>query len=121
MDTQYIDEWLALKQRMAADSARELELREYITATMLQGKTTGSVRTIFDNVELKATAKQYTNVDTVALDMVFKDLTETERNALRYKPEFIMREYNKLPPDSLLRSKVGVVKQAKPTLELVTG
>jgi len=121
MEQNFITEWLELKQRMAVDKAREEELRIYISNTMLSGKVTGSVRTVFGDIELKTTAKQYTNVDQVALNQEYDNLNDNEKNALKYRPSFNMREYNKLPPDSVLRVRCGVVTQAKPSLEVVTG
>jgi len=117
---EYINEWLALKPELDKLAAREKELRVYIAKTILEGAVKGSRITIFNDVELKATAKQYINVDKVALDLAFNDLSDFEKQCLRYKPEFVMSNFNKLPADSILRSRVAIAKEGMPTLEIKT-
>ena len=57
------------------------------------------------------------NLDKEVVNQIFEDLSLEEKSAMKFTPELKLREYKKLPKESLLHEAV-TVKPSAPTIKI---
>jgi len=108
--------WDELYKKLAFIKAEENALRRELADGILQGRT-GTHHFKVEDLKISAVGKTSDNVDSAALNAIWKDLTIEEKNSVRFKPEIISRLYKKLPANSRL-SQVITTKPAMPSLKV---
>lgn len=113
-------EWLRLSKAFKVLKAKELKLRKELCQDLFRGKVPPNKLKFIteNNFSVEAEAGMGTKLDTVMVNQIYKELSDTEKNALKYTPELIMKYYNKLPDNCLLKEAV-TTKPSTPTLKVV--
>jgi adenylate cyclase len=109
--------WIVQKDKLAAAKIAEGELRAEICEHILAGKIKGAKKGIIGVYVLIATAKLGQKIDKDALKSIWTDLSKAERQAIRFKPELIAKEYKMLGAKSILHQTI-TSKPGTPGLEL---
>jgi hypothetical protein len=112
------EEWKELQKDLKRIKAREMELRKEICANILEGIELPASKKL-EHAGERITAKQTLSyaIDESTLNTMWADLSNEEQSAIRFKPNLAMREYKKLPEDSILHEAV-TCKPAAPTLKV---
>ena len=109
--------WNKLHKELARLKEEESALRRQLAEGILQGRT-GTHHFKVDDLKISAVGKISANVDSAALNAIWKDLTPEEKVSIKFKPEVISKKYKKLPADSKL-SQVITTKPSMPSLKVV--
>jgi len=117
IDKDIIEAWLLASTELRHAKALELALRVGICEEVLGGNIKGTHHLIVSNLDLAATAKLNTKVDTEQLDSIWSDLTPEDKDAIVYKPSLVAKEYKKLGPESKLHQAL-ITKPGTPTLKV---
>ena len=112
-----VQEWIEAKDALTKAKALELKLRKEICEAMLGDKINGSVSGVIGPYKMSATAKLNTRLDAEALSSEYDNLTSAEKQAIKFKPELIAKEYKKLDPGANLHRYV-INKPGTPGLAL---
>lgn len=113
-------EWINLKDSLKELKAREMYLRTSIVKDIMTGVKNPSKTLELFGIELRATKSLNYKVDKALLDSSFLDLTICEQRALKFTPKIKSKEYNALPPDCALKSKIVTITPSAPTLTIVS-
>ena len=109
--------WKAMADKLKKLKKEESDLRRAICEEVLQGQV-GVVKVVINGgVKVKATGKETQNVDSVALQAIWSDLSNAEQNSIVWKPSLVAKNYKKLPSDCIL-NQVITTKPAMPTLKV---
>jgi len=104
------DTWLQLKEQLDEVKEREAELRRELCAELLAEKTMAngrmSVTTMIEGYKWNAVQALNYKVSSEILQVIWPELTESERDAIRWVPELSLRIYKALPEDSILHEAV---------------
>jgi len=109
--------WNELHKMLTRLKIEENDLRRELAEGILQGRT-GTYHFKVDDLKISAVGKISTNVDSAALNAIWKNLTIEEKDSIKFKPEIISKKYKELPADSKL-SQVVTTKPAMPSLKVV--
>lgn len=108
--------WLGLQQQLAKIKAEELMLRKEICADLFDGEQGEfKVNKETRNLIVVATSKVTRSLDNEALSTMMSDLSDEEKDCVKFKPSLDTRKWRKLPEDCLLNQAV-IEKPATPTL-----
>ena len=118
MDKKIIQEWILAKSSLDTWKEKELELRQIICAEVLEGKQKGTSHLLEHGWDIVATAKLNTTVDSAVLDQIWPELSLMEKEAIRYKPEVIAKQYNLITDSGSKLHLAITTKPGTPSLEL---
>ena len=99
-----VEEWKRLKSQLRELQDKERTLRVHIAKEILGDKREGSKSGEFEGVAFTATGVLSYRVDATELAILEEDLTEQERECIRYKPEVVLTKYRKLEGSNLSRA-----------------
>lgn len=120
-ETKAVEEKLTLWQQVKAQfdklKAEELKRRNELCAFILGDKIKGSKTAVIGERKATATAKLNVTVDKDALKAIWADLTIAEKKSIRFKPEIVAKEYNKLPKNAKIH-QVITEKPGTPALAI---
>lgn len=118
MDKTKIQEWLSIKEEIEELQKKERELRVVIARHVLDGKVEGSRTDVIDGIKLSATGVVSYKLDQAELSIIYDDLSDDEKECVRYKPELNLKNYRKLSADCEL-SRVITSREGMPQLKVV--
>jgi len=98
MKIETIKKWKRLSATLKTIKKQEFDLRKEIAEKVLKGKT-GTVNQKVSNFKLKAQQSERFKVDNEALLSIWSDLSEEEKETIKWSPEIKKREYDKIPLD----------------------
>ncbi len=114
-------QWKQLAEKLQKIKAEEMQLRKEICAEILMGLPLPSKKTLVIDV-FKVEAKNDLNykLDDTILSPMFKELTDPEKNSLKFEPKLRLREYKNLDDDDneLLIHEAITVKPSAPYLKV---
>ena len=116
MEKEKIAKWKKLSATLKTIKKQEIELRKEIAESILQGKT-GTVNVNMHGFKVKAQQSTRKTVDNEALLSLWSDLTEPEKETVKWKPEIIEKQYKQLSEKSMLDSVI-TLKVNAPTLKV---
>jgi hypothetical protein len=111
--------WLELSNRLRKLKAEELKMRKELCED-IKGLSPPPYKNKFINengFEIEVEFKVKHKLDKISINQLFKELTDADKNSLRYEPEIVMKEYRELPDSSLLHEAVTITPSA-PTLKV---
>lgn len=116
-----VDEWVIMQKQLKQLRAKEMMLRKQIVSAITGDNTIGTITCELMGYELKATNKLTHSIDKPLFNEYASDgvFTEEELEAVKLVPTLIVKYYEKLDPQTLLRSEVVTVKAAAPTLAVL--
>ena len=104
-----LNEWIKISIELKDLKNREMTLRKELCTSIFEGiQAPGRKRFTVDNYDLVAENTINHKLDTKSSTEMFSELTEPEKNAIRWKAELNLREYKKLPDDCLLQECVTI-------------
>ena len=112
-----IIKWLQASAKLQHYKAIEAELRKEIADAILEGKATGVHHDYRLGYHIKATKKTNISVDELALAAIWNDLSEAEKDSIKYKPSLVSKNYKKLDDSSMLDHCI-IAKPGMPGLEI---
>ena len=96
-----------------------MQLRKEICAKILKGMSFPCKKTVeIEGYSVKAENTVSYNLNEALVNQMFAELSDTDKNALVFKPNLVLRMYKKLDKNSLLHEAV-TVKPSAPTLKLI--
>lgn len=112
-----LNAWLKAKEKLARVKETELTLRNQIIEQFNPTKKEGSETRIFGGA--KTTVKTSINytVNEAELTMIWDNLSDEEKSAVRFKPDIVAKNYRSLPDSSALRFVV-TAKPGQPQVEV---
>lgn len=113
------ERWKKLSETLKDVKAREMILRKEIAADILEGLVPPCKHKMefgVYNILVENTISH--NVDRDVVNSIFGDLSIEDKEALKFNPELKLREYKKLPKDSLLHEAV-TTKPSAPTIKIL--
>jgi len=110
--------WQEMVTELKELKAKEMKARLMLCGFILGGEV-GEFKdvTLLDGYKITTNSKVSRKLDEGVLSALMSDMTDTDKNAVRFKPSLDLRAYRKLPDDSLLHEAV-TVSPATPTLKL---
>ena len=119
MDEMRLKEWKEMSVQLKALKTAEMTLRKEICIDLFKGSTeAGRLKYDLKTIHVQAENKINYKLDVESVKAMYEELSDVERDALRWSPELKLREYKKLSEISLLHECV-VVKPAAPVLKVV--
>ena len=118
IDISQLAQWETIKNQLDKLKQKELDLRKEICDFILHGQQEGAKKVTIDELVVTATAKVNYNVDADILKDNWYFLSDSEKRAIKFKPEIKIKEYKKLKE---IRSKMAdfiTVKSGTPTLKV---
>ena len=113
----HIEVWIAAKANLDVVKAKEMELRKEICEAVLQGTHKGTEHLIVEGLDVAATGKINTKVDTECLDTIWNDLSQGEKDCIVYKPSLVAKEYKTVDAKSKLHEAI-ITTPGTPTLKV---
>lgn len=114
-----LEVWDDLAQQVKQLKVTEMVLRKDLVAFLAPDGVPGVHSTTLINITAKATLKLTHKFDTVILDEKEKDLSQLERDAIKYNPTLSLTNYKKIPEAMReLLDEMLIVTPAAPTLEI---
>ena len=111
--------WMNLAATLRDVKAREMILRKEIAADILEGLVPPCKSKVsFGEIKTQIENTVSHNVDRDVVNSIFSDLSIEDKEALKFIPELKLREYKKLPKDSLLHEAV-TTKPSAPTIKIL--
>ncbi len=108
--------WLDIQARLKELKATEMAARKFLCHSILQGKEGEFKEALeLDGYEIVVNSRVSRKLDEGMLSALSDDLTDEDKNAIRYKPSIDLRAYRKLPDSSLIHEAV-TVSPATPSL-----
>lgn len=113
------ERWQELSGILKTVKVEEMKLRKELAAEYLIDQVppckidlyVGSIKIRVENGVSHA-------LDAEVVNQIFEDLNDEEKSAMQFKPSLKLREYKKLPNDSLLKEAV-TVKPSAPTIKIL--
>ena len=115
IDKRKIDKWISLKDALAKIKTEEAELRREIVTAIAQTTAPGTYTLDNPFGTLKAVVKTNFTIDEKIYQSIHHKLTNAEIEAVKLKPELIIKNFKTLDPTAILRQAV-IEKPAMPTL-----
>ena len=112
-----VKEWIDLSAQLKEIKEREAELRKEIAEYILEDKKKGAKQGKISIFTLKATGKLNRNIDKPLLQAIWSDLSKEEKQAIKFTPTVVEKEYKTLPADSKLHRCIEE-KPGMPSLEI---
>lgn len=116
MTKEMIAKWKRLSATLKTVKRQEMELRKEIAESILNGQI-GTVNVNMHGFKIKAQQSTRKLVDNEALLSLWSDLSEAEKEAVKWKPEIIERNYKQLSEKDILDSVI-TMKVNAPTLKI---
>ena len=108
--------WSEMAAELKELKAKENKARRILCGYILGGDTGEFKETVeLDGYKIIATSKTSRKLDEGIMSALMSEMTEEDKNAVRFKPALDLRLYRKLPPNSLLHEAV-TESPAMPTL-----
>ncbi|MCP3685780.1 MAG: hypothetical protein GY861_24290 [bacterium] len=118
IDAREIEEWLEAEAKLKEAKAEEIRLRNKICSFILQDTLKGSVKMKLFAWNLTATAKVNKTLDAELLQAITPDLTQEERDAIKWSPKIVAKAFKLLGEDTKL-NEVITEKPGTPSLKAV--
>ena len=122
MKSEKIKKWKQLAATLKTIKKQEFDLRKEIASEILKGAI-GTVNATVDGYKVKAQQSQRQKIDNEALLSIWPNLTEAEKEAVKWLPEIIVSKYkainqaNRVALDSVITTvpnaptlKVEIIK-----------
>lgn len=113
------EEWLESKHDLESIKKKELRLRNEIIENKVKSGKIGRFKFSDGMYDLVINCGLNTSIDESELDTFYKELSESELAAIKYKPSLIKKEFDKLEGDERLFDAI-IQKPSQPTLEIKT-
>jgi len=114
-------EWSEISELLKELKTKEAALRRELCSDIINhaGMVNGRVKVQQNYPDFRAAAGQALSykVDDKALQVIWENLNEAEKLAIKYKPSLSLAIYKKLPSDSILHDAV-TTSLAMPTLKV---
>lgn len=110
--------WKQLSATLKTIKKQEMELRKEIAADTLQGAI-GTVTNTYEGYKVKAQQSTRKTVDNEALISLWSDLTEPEKDCVKWVPQIVNADYKQLTEKDMLDSVI-TLKVNAPTLKIDT-
>ena len=91
---------------------KELEIRNEILEEMECEKLEGTVSKKVGDLKIKATFKLNRKIDDAGLNLIYKDLSDEEKEAIKFKPEVVTKKIKELEEEG--SSKLLDIIELKP-------
>ena len=114
-----LQEWVDTQQMMRQIKAEEMELRKQLVQFLVPDAVIGVHTRGFTTIIVKATLKLNHKFDEQELEEHYDDLSDLEKEAVKYKPSLSLSAYKKIPDE--LRQQLDemlIVTPAAPTLSV---
>ena len=113
-------EYREIQKQAKAIREKEVELRKKIASYLLKGKGEGTHKFDFGDFEVKAVKKMNYSLDDDLLSTLWEDMSNEEREAVKFKPSLVIREYKQIEPESRETLDLCVVvKPGMPTISII--
>lgn len=113
------EEWMGLQATLKRIKEDEMTMRKDIVAYLVPKGEIGLHTQGFAGIIAKATLKLNYKFDEMILDELYEDMSEAEKDAVRYKPSLSLSQYKKIAEAN--REKLDetlIVTPAAPTLNV---
>lgn len=113
-----INKWIEAKKALDHAKNVELELRNKIVADLKERNPDiieGTAHHIFQDIDIAVAFKTTKTVDPAALDRVWEELSDAEKEAFVFKPSLDARNYKKVKDSPAVASAV-TIKPAQATV-----
>ena len=114
-----LQEWVDTQQMMRQIKLEEMELRKKLVQFLVPEAVVGVHTRGFNTIIVKATLKLNHKFDEQELEEHYDDLSDLEKEAVKYKPSLSLSAYKKIPDE--LRQQLDemlIVTPAAPTLSV---
>ena len=112
-----VEAWVKTSCELKLLKIKEMEMREKICKLILKDKLSGSKKRTIGIYVLKVTERINKNIDNELLNSIWKDLSQEERSAFKFKPSLVPKNYKKLSENSKINTAI-TEKPGAPTLVL---
>ncbi|MBT6049362.1 MAG: hypothetical protein HOG49_21410 [Candidatus Scalindua sp.] len=113
-----LEQHIEAKQKLSEAKNLEMKIRKQIIAGLGEAADAEGTKTHTSlGYKLKAIFKLSRKPDVAALDAVYDDLTDQEKNCVKWSPSIIDKSFKELPKDSKLR-EIVTVKPGTPSLAI---
>ena len=112
-------EWMEMQNLMRQIKSEEMELRKQLVVFLVPDHQIGVHSRGFITIKVKATLKLNHKFDELILSDLYDDMTNLEKDAIKYKPSLSLSAYKKIPEE--YREKLDdclIVTPASPTLNV---
>lgn len=113
-----LTEYLEVKTQLNALKAREMELRKKLIGPMLAQKLEGTVSQMIDGYKVAGTAVINRKIDPAVLDSIWAEMSEGERDAVRFKPELVLSNYRQLEARGSILMQAVTSTPGTPSIKL---
>ena len=111
------DDFIEAQTQLKYWKDKEAELRTKICTTVLEGKSVGTHNITKGKYKLKAVKKISYVLDPEMIDALWDDLSEEEKDSIKYSPKLLLNEYKELEDHEVLDQAI-TIKPAMPTLTI---
>ena len=111
--------WLELSRKLKILKAKEMKMRIELCGDVKGVKPAPFKRKFINEngFEIEVDYKVKLKLDKISVNQLYKDLSDKDKNALKYEPEIVPGKYKELPDDSLLHEAITETPSA-PTLKV---
>jgi len=117
LTTHKVESWIDAAAKLAHYKKLENDLRRQIADELLEGKPTGTHHFFKFGYDIKIVKKNNTTIDTVALSAMYDDFSPEEREAIKFSPKLIAKNYKALNHHDLIDHCL-IVKPGLPSIEV---
>lgn len=109
-------QWLKMSQELKALKTREMTLRKELCYDLI-GSTVGKAKQVTEMLQIEAQGKESYKVDEVTYHALSDELTDAEKQTIKWTPSLLLTPFKKLPEGSILLECI-TSKPAAPTLNV---
>lgn len=113
-------EWIKCQTELKKIKAQEMNLRKTIVKSITNDAAIKTKTAELFGFELKAENKTSFSIDKDLLLALRPGLSIDEQLSLKWSATIVAKNYNKLSPATLLKSKIVTLKEATPSLTLIS-
>jgi hypothetical protein len=113
-----VELYVASKRALVAAQTLEMETRKKLIAPMIEGKLEGSVTEVIGEYKVTATAKVNRVLDPAVLDSIWENLDDFGKEAIKFKPTIVLKNYRDLEERGHLLMEAVTVKPATPGIKV---
>ena len=114
-----IEEYRVLKDAFTVLKAQEAKMRVEILEALFSSDGTGTFNTAVGDYNVKGIFKNNYKLDVDLTNENWDEMSQAERDCIVYKPNLIMKEYNKLEDDEApMLDDYITVSPAMPSMEI---
>jgi len=117
MINELYSDWLQEKKNLSESKKKELELRSQIIDSLITNETKGVFKFTEGGVKLTVGLGTRMNIDISVLDTLMSELSDQEKECVKYLPNLVAKEMKKLKGDELLFEAI-IEKPSLPTLKI---